>query len=345
MKTVLLVRIVGRLCRQCSGRDGRPRQFHAEHHRRERRPDHRESVLLRLPPGRPVHEDPRPHGPGHGGRGQQRSGGVLPSQGQPGGLRRGLLLLLRQLHRNARVVWNNDDPRITGWEDMDYTTEVINRVKQSDNCNDAFICGLSKGGHMAYAYACERPATLKAACSVDEFMGLTSNIPSGAAADHRVPGHRGQECALHHGRRIRWTPGARSTACWMRRPSRPMSPRRVSRATSPRRRGAAGSAAPRSHSSRSSAAAMNTPSRAVPPATTAPTACGPSSASSSPARRRPRRSSRSRVNNMQLSRSAGELLGRGHRQPAARLSVAKERRGYSGGDLELVHDAGHDPRR
>lgn len=76
-------------------------------------------------------------------------------------------------------VWNNDDPRITGWEDMDYTMEVINRVRQSDNCNDAFICGLSKGGHMAYAYACERPATLKAACSVDEFMGLTSNIPRG----------------------------------------------------------------------------------------------------------------------------------------------------------------------
>lgn len=76
-------------------------------------------------------------------------------------------------------VWNNDDPRITGWEDMDYTTEVINRVKQSDNCNDAFICGLSKGGHMAYAYACERPWTLRAACSVDEFMGLTSNIPRG----------------------------------------------------------------------------------------------------------------------------------------------------------------------
>jgi poly(3-hydroxybutyrate) depolymerase len=75
-------------------------------------------------------------------------------------------------------VWNNDDPRVTGFEDMDYTTAVIDRVRQSDNCNDAFICGLSKGGHMAYAYACVRPATLRAACSVDEFMGLTSNIPA-----------------------------------------------------------------------------------------------------------------------------------------------------------------------
>jgi len=74
-------------------------------------------------------------------------------------------------------VWNNDDPRITGFEDMDYTTEVIDRVRSSDNCNDAFICGLSKGGYMAYAYACERPETIRAACSVDEFMGLSSNIP------------------------------------------------------------------------------------------------------------------------------------------------------------------------
>ena len=74
--------------------------------------------------------------------------------------------------------WNNDNPRSSGFEDYDYITAVIDRVKQSDNCNDAFICGLSKGGHTAYAYACERPATIKAACSVDEFMGLTSNIPS-----------------------------------------------------------------------------------------------------------------------------------------------------------------------
>ncbi len=76
------------------------------------------------------------------------------------------------------TVWNNDNPRVTGFEDYDYITAVINQVKLSDNCNDAFICGLSKGGHTSYAYACERPATIKAASSVDEFMGLTSNIPS-----------------------------------------------------------------------------------------------------------------------------------------------------------------------
>jgi poly(3-hydroxybutyrate) depolymerase len=76
------------------------------------------------------------------------------------------------------TVWNNDNPRITGWEDMDYTTEVIHRVRLSDNCNDAFICGLSKGGHMSHAYACERPSEIRAAGPMDEFMGLTSNIPT-----------------------------------------------------------------------------------------------------------------------------------------------------------------------
>ena len=74
-------------------------------------------------------------------------------------------------------VWNNDNPRITGFEDYDYTAAVIDRVAASDNCTDAFICGLSKGGHMSYAFACERPDKIRAACSVDEFMGLTSNLP------------------------------------------------------------------------------------------------------------------------------------------------------------------------
>jgi len=73
--------------------------------------------------------------------------------------------------------WNNHNPYVNGFEDMDYTTEVINRVRLSDNCSDAFICGLSKGGHMAYAYACTRPDMLRAACSIDEFMELTVNIP------------------------------------------------------------------------------------------------------------------------------------------------------------------------
>ena len=74
--------------------------------------------------------------------------------------------------------WNNDNPRVSGFEDYDYITAVINQVKLSDNGNDAFICGLSKGGHTSYAYACERPATIKGASSIDEFMGLTSNIPT-----------------------------------------------------------------------------------------------------------------------------------------------------------------------
>jgi poly(3-hydroxybutyrate) depolymerase len=73
--------------------------------------------------------------------------------------------------------WNNHNPRLTGFEDYDYVAAVIERVGRSDNANDAFICGLSKGGHMSYAYACERSATIRAACSMNEFMGLTSNLP------------------------------------------------------------------------------------------------------------------------------------------------------------------------
>jgi polyhydroxybutyrate depolymerase len=74
--------------------------------------------------------------------------------------------------------WNAGDPRVSGFEDFDYITEVIKRVKASDNCSDAFTVGLSKGGHMSLAYACERPAMIQAASTLDEFMGLTTNMPS-----------------------------------------------------------------------------------------------------------------------------------------------------------------------
>jgi len=91
--------------------------------------------------------------------------------------------------------WNAGNPRVTGFEDYDYVTEVINRVKASDHCNDAFITGISKGGHMAFAYACERPSMIKAAGPMDEFMGLTSNITTApvpmivfqGTADNSVP--------------------------------------------------------------------------------------------------------------------------------------------------------------
>src|SRR5664279_1182207 len=63
---------------------------------------------------------------------------------------------------NPGTGWNADNPRISGYEDYDYLTEVINRVKASENSNDAFITGLSKGGHIALAYACERPGMIKA---------------------------------------------------------------------------------------------------------------------------------------------------------------------------------------
>ena len=74
--------------------------------------------------------------------------------------------------------WNADNPLITGFEDIDYISQAITMVRASDNANDAFIAGLSKGGHISLAYACVRPSMLRAAASLDEFMGLTSNIPS-----------------------------------------------------------------------------------------------------------------------------------------------------------------------
>ena len=76
------------------------------------------------------------------------------------------------------TVWINDNPRIVGWEDYDYVDAVIAAVRASDNCNDVFITGVSKGGHMSYAYACERPAMLKAAAPMAEFMQLLTNLPS-----------------------------------------------------------------------------------------------------------------------------------------------------------------------
>jgi len=74
--------------------------------------------------------------------------------------------------------WTADDPRISGWEDFDYLTEVMHRVAASENASDAFMTGISKAGHMTQAYACERPQNLRAAGPLDEFMGLTSNIPT-----------------------------------------------------------------------------------------------------------------------------------------------------------------------
>ncbi|MDR3406017.1 MAG: hypothetical protein P4L99_26260 [Chthoniobacter sp.] len=72
--------------------------------------------------------------------------------------------------------WINGNPRESGLEDYDYLDAVINRVKASDNCDDVFISGLSKGGHTSLAYACERPAMIKAAASIDEFQSLTGNV-------------------------------------------------------------------------------------------------------------------------------------------------------------------------
>src|SRR5204863_8244269 len=70
------------------------------------------------------------------------------------------------------TVWVNDDPRIVGWEDYDYVDQVIAQVRASDNCNDAFVTGISKGGHMTCAYACERPPTRKVTGPTDEFLNL-----------------------------------------------------------------------------------------------------------------------------------------------------------------------------
>ena len=48
--------------------------FDAQHHRQDQCPAHREPVLLRLPPGRPVQGRPRPHDPRDGGQSRQRPG-------------------------------------------------------------------------------------------------------------------------------------------------------------------------------------------------------------------------------------------------------------------------------
>jgi poly(3-hydroxybutyrate) depolymerase len=74
--------------------------------------------------------------------------------------------------------WTADDPDIEGYEDQDYLSAVINQVRASNNANDAFVVGVSKGGHMSLAYACVRPGMLKGAGSMEEFMGLTTNIPT-----------------------------------------------------------------------------------------------------------------------------------------------------------------------
>lgn len=100
------------------------------------------------------------------------------------------------------TVWNNDNPRITGWEDFDYTDQVITRVRASDNCNDAFITGISKGGHMSWAYACERPSMLKVAGPIKEFMGLTSNIAQAPVPIIAFEGTLGHQCALHNRKRF-----------------------------------------------------------------------------------------------------------------------------------------------
>src|SRR6185436_18226620 len=60
---------------------------------------------------------------------------------------------------------------------------------------------LSKGGHMAYAYACERPQKIKAASSVDEFMNRWQNVPAvpvpiisfHGTADGNVPYYMGRD--------------------------------------------------------------------------------------------------------------------------------------------------------
>ncbi len=74
------------------------------------------------------------------------------------------------------TVWTADDPRVVGYEDYDYLSEVIRRVSVSENAGDAFLTGISKAAHMTEAYACERPQSLRAAGPLDEFM-QAGNLP------------------------------------------------------------------------------------------------------------------------------------------------------------------------
>lgn len=131
--------------------------------------------------------------------------------------------------------WLAGDPHVTGFEDIDYITEVINRVKASENCNDAFTVGLSAGGHMSLAYACARPGTIKAACSLDEFMGLTTNIPSAplpiimfhGTSDGAVPYTMAKETAD----RWREVDGLLNATPFTTHPSSPLIPGGVSETT------------------------------------------------------------------------------------------------------------------
>ena len=136
---------------------------------------------------------------------------------------------------NPSKGWLAGDPKVTGFEDIDYITEVISRVKASENCKEAFTVGLSAGGHMSLAYACTRPGTIKAACSLDEFMGLTTNIPTAplpiimfhGTSDGAVPYTMAKDTAD----RWREVDGLLNATPFTTYPSSPLMPGRVSETT------------------------------------------------------------------------------------------------------------------
>jgi len=74
--------------------------------------------------------------------------------------------------------WNADSPRITGFEDYDFISVFMRWWSAAENRTDGCVTGISKGGHMTMAYACERPSTIRAAGPLDEFMGFGSNLPT-----------------------------------------------------------------------------------------------------------------------------------------------------------------------
>ena len=90
----------------------------------------------------------------------------------------GIVIITGSVKGNSsNTFWRADDPRWVGPEDYDYISSVINQVKSSQNCNDFFIAGLGQGGHMALAYACERPSMIKAAVCMGGFMEALGNMP------------------------------------------------------------------------------------------------------------------------------------------------------------------------
>jgi hypothetical protein len=95
--------------------------------------DHRRTGTTTFPARRTFHERARPHDSRHGGSPQLGPAGMLNAKARQAGFVVVSCSFSGKLDRQPGTVWVNDNPRIAGYEDYDYITEVINRVRASDN--------------------------------------------------------------------------------------------------------------------------------------------------------------------------------------------------------------------